>query len=296
MAAQATDLTASAPVLTDTVVGVGAPRRKWTRNLEVYIPAGILIFIIGGCFLGPILWPVPAPVGGNVINANLPVFAHNHIFGTDPVGNDILSRIMYGGRVSFEISFGTVALGTVVGGLLGTFAAISAGWAESLIMRIMDVLIAFPSLVLVLVLAQALKPSEINVIWALAFFAIPAVSRLARSAALRVREMDYMLAAKLSGTSKWRILTRHMAPNVLPQLLTIGLLAIGLIIMLEAALSYLGFSIPPPQPSWGNMINLGQSYLSSNPDLVLIPCAFLFVTIVCLNMLSDAARARYATL
>ncbi|MBO0893502.1 MAG: hypothetical protein J2O39_03915, partial [Acidimicrobiales bacterium] len=100
MAAQATDLTASAPVLTDTVVGVGAPRRKWTRNLEVYIPAGILIFIIGGCFLGPILWPVPAPVGGNVINANLPVFAHNHIFGTDPVGNDILSRIMYGGRVS----------------------------------------------------------------------------------------------------------------------------------------------------------------------------------------------------
>lgn len=264
------------------------------RNMEIYIPLGILVFIIGGCFLGPILWPVPPPVGGNVINANLPVFAPGHIFGTDPVGNDILSRIMYGGRVSFEVSFGVVALGTVVGGLLGAFAAISVGWVESLIMRIMDVLIAFPSLVLVLVLAQALKPSELNVIWAISFFAIPGVARVSRSAALRVREQDYMLAAKLSGTSKWRILTRHMAPNILPQLLTLALLAVGLVIMLEAALSYLGFSVPPPQPSWGNMINLGQSYLSSNPDLVLIPCAFLFVTIVCMNLLSDALRARYA--
>jgi peptide/nickel transport system permease protein len=293
MAAQATDL--ATPVLTDTVVGVAAPRRKWTRNLEIIIPGGILIFIIGGCFLGPLLWPIPPPVGGNVINANLPVFAPGHIFGTDPVGNDILSRIMYGGRVSFEVAFGVTALGTVVGGLLGSFAAISSGWVESLIMRIMDVLIAFPSLVLVLVLAQALKPSELNVIWAISFFAIPAVSRVSRSAALRVREQDYMLSARLSGTSKWRILTRHMAPNILPQLLTLALLAVGLVIMLEAALSYLGFSVPPPEPSWGNMINLGQSYLSSNPDLVLIPCAFLFVTIVCLNLLSDAMRARYAT-
>jgi peptide/nickel transport system permease protein len=222
------------------------------------------------------------------------VFAPGHIFGTDPVGNDILSRIMYGGRVSFEVAFGVTALGTIVGGLLGAFAAISSGWVESLIMRIMDVLIAFPSLVLVLVLAQALKPSELNVIWAISFFAIPAVSRVSRSAALRVREQDYMLSARLSGTSKWRILTRHMAPNILPQLLTLALLAVGLVIMLEAALSYLGFSVPPPEPSWGNMINLGQSYLSSNPDLVLIPCAFLFVTIVCLNLLSDAMRARYA--
>jgi peptide/nickel transport system permease protein len=293
MAAQATDLTT--PVLTDTVVGVAAPRRKWTRNLEIIIPGGILIFIIGGCFLGPLLWPIPPPVGGNVINANLPVFSSGHIFGTDPVGNDILSRIMYGGRVSFEVAFGVTALGTIVGGLLGAFAAISVGWVESLIMRIMDVLIAFPSLVLVLVLAQALKPSELNVIWAISFFAIPAVSRVSRSAALRVREQDYMLSARLSGTSKWRILTRHMAPNILPQLLTLALLAVGLVIMLEAALSYLGFSVPPPEPSWGNMINLGQSYLSSNPDLVLIPCAFLFVTIVCLNLLSDAMRARYAT-
>jgi peptide/nickel transport system permease protein len=294
MAAQPTDL--AAPVLTDTVIGVAAPRRRWTKNLEVYIPAGILIFIIGGCFLGPILWPIPPPVGGNVINANLPVFSPGHIFGTDPVGNDILSRIMYGGRVSIEVGFGVVAIGTVIGGLLGSFAAISSGWVESLIMRIMDVLIAFPSLVLVLVLAQALKPSELNVIWAISFFAIPGTARISRSAALRVREQDYMLSAKLSGTSKWRILTRHMAPNILPQLLTLGLLAVGLVIMLEAALSYLGFSVPPPEPSWGNMINLGQSYLSSNPDLVLIPCAFLFVTIVCLNMLSDALRARYATI
>jgi len=210
------------------------------------------------------------------------------------VGNDIFSRILYGGRVSFEVGLSVTAIGLVIGGLPGTAAGYWGGAVDTVIMRVLDVLIAFPALVLALAIAEGLGPSEMHVIWALSFFSIPAFGRIARSATLSLRGQTFMLAARLAGTSRRRMILRHVVPNIMPQLLTFSLLGIGVAIILEGALSFLGLGIPLPEASWGSMIAQGQGTLSASPELVLIPSAFLFVTVVALNVLGDALRERWA--
>ena len=158
----------------------------------------------------------------------------------------------------------------------------------------LDVLIAFPALVLALVIAEGLGPSEVHVIWALTVFSIPAFGRIARGATIALREQTFILAARLSGTRRWRMIARHIVPNIAPQLLTFGLLGFGVVIILEGALSFLGLGIPLPEASWGSMIAQGQQTLSASPDLVLIPSAFLFATVLSLNLLGDALRERWA--
>lgn len=239
------------------------------------------------------MYPVPPPVGGSILDSGLPAFSPGHILGTDPVGNDIFSRILYGGRVSIEVAIATNLIGMVLGGLMGAIGAYRGGAVDAVIMRVLDVLIAFPSLVLALAIAEGLGPSELHVIWALSFFSVPAFARLARAATLRLHGQTFMLAARLSGTRSWRILLRHVTPNISPQLITFGLLWMGVAIILEGALSFLGLGVPEPGPSWGNMIALGQGTLSATPGLVIIPSTFLFATVLSLNLLGDSLRARW---
>jgi peptide/nickel transport system permease protein len=156
------------------------------------------------------------------------------------------------------------------------------------------VLIAFPSLVLTLAVAQSLGPSQTNTILALAFFSIPAFARISRAATLRLRELPFMAAAGLCGTPGWRILLRHVAPNIAPQLVTFGMLGMGIVIVIEGALSFLGLGIPPPAPSWGNMIAQGQQSISATPMLVVWPSAVLFVTVLAFNLLGENLRARWS--
>ncbi|MGH3318651.1 MAG: ABC transporter permease [Streptosporangiaceae bacterium] len=267
--------------------------RGWTRSLETAVPAGVLVLVFGACFLWPVVYPVPKPIGGNVIDANLPPLSPGHFLGTGPVGNDIWSRLLYGGRASLEIALAVQVIGLLIGGSLGAFAAYWGGKVDPIIMRVFDVLIAFPSLVLALAIAQGLGPSKSHTIFALVFFSVPANARVSRAATLRLREQTFMVAAKLSGTRTRRVLFRHIAPNIAPQLLTFGLLGMGIIIVLEGALSFLGLGIPPPHPSWGNMIYQGQQSLSASPRLVLFPSAFLFVAVVAFNLLGDGLRARW---
>jgi peptide/nickel transport system permease protein len=236
---------------------------------------------------------VPKPVGGSILNASLPLWSPGHILGTDPVGNDIMSRILYGGRVSFEVGAATQAIGLVIGGFVGMVAGYRGGAADMLVMRVLDVFIAFPSLVLVLAIADSLGPSEMHVIWALSAFSIPAFARVARAATLRLRDQPFVVAARLSSARTWRILFGHILPNMLPQLVTFSLLGAGVAIILEGALSFLGYGIPPPGPSWGNMIAAGQSVLSISPRLVVVPSLFLLVTVLALNLMGDGLRARW---
>jgi peptide/nickel transport system permease protein len=286
----------NAPPIIDLDSGGGSGRwRERFRSLEIWIPATILAIIVLGCFVWPLIGNVPSPINGSILSANAPMWTHAHIFGTDPVGNDIFSRILYGGRVSIEVGLGANALGLVVGGLIGIFAAYSRGWAEAVIMRILDVFIAFPSLVLTLVIAEYLGPGELNVIWALSFFSVPAFARLARAQTLRVRESNYVLAARLSGTKTSRMIFAHIVPNVIQNLLTFSFLGVSITIILEATLSFLGLGVRLPNPSWGDMIAQGQEYLSSNPNLVLVPSIFLLITVVCINVLGDGVRARLAS-
>jgi peptide/nickel transport system permease protein len=268
-----------------------SPARRLMRSLEVAIPAAVLALLLFFCFIWPLVYPVPPPVGGSILDSGLPMWSPGHIFGTDTVGNDIMSRILYGGRVSFEVAAAVQVIGLAVGGLLGLIAGYRGGTLEAVLMRVLDVFIAFPSLVLVLAIVDSLGQSELNVIWALSAFSIPAFARVARAATLRLRDQPFVVAARLSSVKTWRILFGHIVPNMAPQMLTFSLLGAGIVIILEGALDFLGYGIPDPTASWGKMIAAGQAMLSVSPSLVIVPSIFLFVTVVCLNMLGDGLRA-----
>lgn len=272
----------------------GASRRRWVRSLDIAIPAGLLALILGACFVWPLVGPVPQPVGGDVLESNLPPLSQGHLLGTDQVGNDIWARLLYGGQASLEVAFAVTAVGFFLGGSLGALGAYVGGVLDPVIMRLLDMMIAFPALVLALAITQSLGPSQFNTILAICFFSVPAFARVARAATLRLREQPFMMAAQLSGTKRGRVLVRHIAPNIVPQLVTFALLGMGIIIIVAGALSFLGLGIPPPKPSWGNMISAGQNTMSAYPRLVLIPSAMLFITVLAFNLLGEALRARWS--
>ena len=290
MSAQPTDARIElAPAAAEPLPG----RSPWVGWLAAAIPAGILVLVFGLCFLLPLVGGVPEPTGGDILESNLPLFSEGHFLGTDQVGNDTWSRLLHGGRNSLQIALAVQLIGLVGGGLLGAFAGYRGGIVDAVVTRMLDVLIAFPALVLALAIAQGLGPSKVNTIWALSFFSVPAFARISRAATLSLRERPFMLAARLSGTGSLRILLRHIVPNILPQIATFALLGMGIIIILEGALSFLGLGVPPPEPSWGNMIAEGQNVISAEPRFVLLPSAFLFITVLAFNLLGDALRARW---
>jgi peptide/nickel transport system permease protein len=285
-------LSAETPVLSpDDQRERSAYRRQ---QIFFWAPLGVLGLIAVICFLGPIALPIHSPIGGSITNANLAVFSPGHLLGTDPAGNDNLAKVLYGGRVSLEVGFATVGIGLLVGGGLGALAGFRSGWADLVISRLFDALLSFPALVLAIVIATYLGPSELHVIYAISFFSIPAVGRLARANTLRIRSATFFAASRISGTHEWAILRRHVAPNILPNLLTFSFLSVSVSIIAEAALSFLGLGVPPPNPSWGNMLALGEQYLDLRPVLLFIPAVAIFLTILALNLAGDALRARWA--
>lgn len=283
------------PLSLETLAGAPAPARasRWAGHLDVIIPTAVIVLVFGACFIWPALFPLPKPVGGSIFEANLRPLSPGHILGTDPVGNDVLSRLLYGGRASLETSIAVNLIGLVLGGTIGALAGYLGGAADAVAMRALDVLIAFPALVLALAIADSLGPGQGHTILALCFFTVPIFARNARAATLRLRELTFMTAARLCGTRTWRMLLRHIAPNILPQLVTFGLLSMGTIMVIEGALSFLGLGIALPNPSWGNMIFQGQQSISATPLLVLFPSAFLFVSVLAFNLAGDALRARW---
>jgi peptide/nickel transport system permease protein len=278
--------------------GSGTPQpqsrgRGVLRSLEITIPGGILLVLLFFCFIWPLVYPVPSPTYGSVLNANLPLWSPGHIFGTTNVGYDNMARILYGGRTTFEIAASVQVIGLVVGGLLGVIAGYAGGIGEATAMRVLDVFIAFPSLVLVLVIADSLGESELHLIWALSALSIPAAARVARAGTLRLRDQPFVVAARLSSVKAWRIISGHIVPNLMPQLLTFSLLGTGVIIIIESGLDFLGYGIPDPAPSWGGMIAYGQTVMSVALSPLVVPSLFLFGTVVCLNLLGDGLRARW---
>jgi peptide/nickel transport system permease protein len=267
--------------------------QKIARQLRLWVPAGILILLLLTCFVWPYVFTIPPGNTGSILNASLPPFSPGHWLGTDPNGVDIFSMLVYGGQVSFEISLSVTAIGIIVGGLIGLTAGYFGGWVDSVLSRVIDVLIAFPALVLVLAVAEVLQPSEMHLIWALSFFAIPAQARVFRGSTLVARQAPYITAARLSGTSNRKIIFKHILPNVIPSIVTFSLLGIGIIVILEGAVDFLGLGIQIPQPSWGAMIAKGQNVLTAQPEYVLIPSIVLLIFVASLNLLGDALRERW---
>ncbi|MGO1182716.1 MAG: ABC transporter permease [Micrococcaceae bacterium] len=266
---------------------------RWGRlrqKLVVGLPMAFVSLLVMACFLGPLVFPIPAPVGGSVLESALPPGSPGHLLGTDINGNDVFSRMLHGGQTSLIIAVSVNIIGLGLGGGLGALSGYLGGKFDNIIMRILDVFIAFPSLVLTIAIAQTLGPSVPNTIFALSAFSIPAVARVSRSATLRVMTMPFLQAAELSGSPAWRILLRHVAPNITPQLLNFAMLGMGIIIVTEGALSFLGLGVPPPAPSWGNMIYEGQQSMSATPLLVLWPSLALLATVLSFNLLGENIR------
>jgi peptide/nickel transport system permease protein len=265
------------------------------RSLDVWMPAMIAVAIAIACFALPIVVDLPEPTGGRVQDANTPLFSPDHVFGTDLNGNDMLSRLLHGGRASLEIALAVNLIALVVGGLLGSLSAYAKGVVDSIVMRCVEILVAFPSLVLVICIAQAFGPTRVNTVLALLALSVPVFARVARVSTLRLCERPFIAAAQISGTGAARILLLHVAPNILPQLAAVGLMGIGVIITIEGAMSVLGLGTPAPYPSWGNMISHGQQALLLRPELVLLPSSALFLTVLAFTRLGEALRARWET-
>lgn len=267
----------------------------WRRRLPIVLPAGTVAIVLLACFVLPLVAPIPSPTGGDVLSSRFPVGSPGHALGTDLNGNDIVSRLLYGGRASLIVAVAVNLLGLTLGGTLGALSGYLSGKFDTVIMRLLDVLIAFPALVLTLAVAQALGPSQRNTILALSFFSIPAFARIARAATLRLNELPFMAAAQLSGTSGRRVLFRHIAPNIGPQLLSFAMLGMGIIIVTEGALSFLGLGIPRPAPSWGNMIFEASQTMSATPIQIVWPSMALLVTVLAFNLLGENLRSRWSS-
>jgi peptide/nickel transport system permease protein len=278
------------------------PKRLWKtkvariayafRDPAVWIPASMLIGIILTCFLGPLIGHLPNPNQENLANSLLSPGHRGYVLGTNALGNDMFSRLLHGGQVSIVVGLGATAIGMFIGTIFGMTAGYYGGVVEATIMRIFDALLAFPGLILALAIADFLGPSEWHTIMAISVFGVSTYGRLARSQTLGVRHRDFIVAARASDAKGRSIIFGHVLPNILPTLLAYSMITVGVAMLIEAALSYLGLGIPLPQPSWGNLIASGQTYLTNAPYLVLEPSIALFATVLSLNILADSLRRR----
>src|SRR5438034_1358999 len=213
-----------------------------------------------------------------------------HLLGTDNVGRDVLSRVIWGTRVSLVAGLVSVAIAVVAGSLLGVVAGYCGGRVDGLVMRLMDAVLSFPPLVLALALGAVLGAGLVGVLIALGVVYTPTFARLMRGQVLTVKARDYVEAARALGATAWRIAWQHVPPNAAAPIVVQASLSVAFAILAEASLSFLGLGIQPPGASWGSMINAGRGYLQQAPWIVFGPGAALFVTVVGLNFIGDAIR------
>ena len=219
-----------------------------------------------------------------------PGVVERHLLGTDDFGRDILSRIIWGARVSLEVGLASVLFAFVLGVPLGIIAGVRRGHVETVIMRCADMLMAFPTLLLALIIVTALGGSLINEILAIGVALTPNFLRLARSLALTIREQDYILAARAIGSGQLRVMARHVFPNTLYALVVVATLYIATAIRTEASLSFLGLGIPPPTPSWGNILSEGRQYIKCCPWITTFSGLAIMVAVLAFNLVGDALR------
>ena len=216
--------------------------------------------------------------------------AENAILGTDQLGRDVLSRLIHGARVSMYVGIVSVLIGISAGTIFGIASAYAGGWADIIVQRLVDALMGFPPIILALGLMAALGASTNNVIIALVVILVPGATRVIRSQALSIKELDYTLSARAIGASSMRIMFRHMLPNVAATYIVLVTITLGFAIVVEAALSFLGVGIPPDVATWGSMLELGREHIDNQGWLVVFPGIAIALVVFSVNFLGDGLR------
>jgi ABC-type dipeptide/oligopeptide/nickel transport system permease subunit len=271
------------------------PRSLWriawkrlAKNKLALLGLGIVIFFVIVAILAPYITPYP----WNEVDLSraLQPPSWKHLLGTDEFGRDIFSRIIYGTRVSLQFAFFAQLISISIGTILGLISGFYGGWVDDLIMRIVEILFAFPFLLFVIAVVSTLGPGIQNLYLAVALIGWAGISRIIRGQVLSLRERDFVAGAIAIGASTWRILFRHILPNALSPLIIEATLGMGGMIMLEAGLSFLGLGVQAPTPSWGSMVQAGLAYLRSCWWYPIAPGVVIMIVVFGFNLLGDGLR------
>ncbi|HUS94224.1 MAG TPA: ABC transporter permease [Patescibacteria group bacterium] len=276
--------------------------RRFFRQKSAIIGGVILIILVFGAVFADFVAPYSPTedfIGEPNTSRRDPPCIHllgcpeekpQHIMGLDGNARDVFSRIIYGARISLTVGFVVVGFAIITGTVLGSVAGYSGGWLGNIIMRILDVVLAFPFLILAIAIVSVLGPGLTNAMLAIAIVSIPAYARVVRSSVLYVREQSYVEASRALGASHRQILMGRILPNSLPPLIVIGTLGIATAILDTAALSFIGLGAQPPQPEWGSMLASERNQVFSAPHLVFFPGLAIMLTVLAFNLLGDGLR------
>lgn len=260
---------------------------KNNKQFVFFMAMAVLILLIA--LFAPVVCGGADPLKGDISNA-MQSPCKEHIFGTDKMGRDIFTRVIYGSRASLSSTFSVVVLIFLLGSTLGVISGYFGGKIDAVIMRIADMMLAFPGLVLALAVAGVMGASIRNAIIAITLVTWTKYARLARSLVIKVRDRDYVAAAVVTGTKTPRRLIRYMLPNALPTLIITAASDVGAVMLELAALSFLGFGAKPPTPEWGYMLSEGRVCMESAPWMMIFPGLAIFLVVVVFNMLGDSLR------
>ena len=272
------------------------PRRQSQFNINVRrlmrMPLAVfgfaVVFLIVLC---AIFAPLISPYNPNYQSKHyLSPPSKEFLLGTDQIGRDVLSRTIYGSRIALLVSIGAVGLGVIVGMPIGLISGTLRGWVDAVLMRIMDGLLAFPSLIIAMGLVAVLGSTLVNVIIAIGVANVPFIARVVRGQALSVREQVYVTAARSIGGSDWRVIFRHIMPNCFAPVIIQGTLGMAYAILTEATLGFLGIGVPPPTATWGNMLLTAYPVLQRDPSLSIVPGVAIFLLVLAFNFVGDALR------
>ncbi len=262
--------------------------RRLLRNKLAVVGMVILAAFLLSAIFAPWLAPYD-PVKQELVKRRQPP-SREHLLGLDEVGRDILSRIIFGARTSLQVGVGSVSFAIVIGALTGAISGYLGGWVDNLVMRLMDILLAFPSMLLAIAIVSILGPGLMNMLYAIAIVSIPQYARIVRASVLSVKEQDYILAARAIGCPPSHILFRNVLPNCLTPLIVQATLGIATAILDAAGLSFLGLGAQPPTPEWGAMLGRGRGSVFTAPHIVFFPGLAIMLTVLGFNLLGDGLR------
>lgn len=271
----------------------GRPARVRLRKPGALTSGLVLLGLIAvAVVLGPWLSPYAYDEQSLALLGEPHAPSLSHWLGTDELGRDVLTRLLFGGRISLAVGLAGAAVATGIGTVFGALSGYFGGWIDQLLMRFTDVMLSIPALPLVLVVASLMRPNPTLLVLLIAALIWTSAARLVRSHVRSIRGADYVSAARTLGASNARIIIRHVLPNAVGAITVSATIAVGGAVMLESALSFLGFGIQPPMPTWGNLLNQAAPWLVSAPWMSIPPGVMIFLTMIGVNILGEGLRAR----